>query len=203
MTNEYFDAQAAQWDDNPIRVQLSNAVWQFVESCNVFGENVSAMDYGCGTGLMSVRLAEKLKTVYAVDVSIGMIGRLCEKIDENKIANIRVVRHDMTTDEPLKISPEIIVSAMALHHIDNTADIIEKMVSQVAPGGNIILADLCSEDGSFHSDVEVFHNGFEPSYIEGLLKDNDAEIVSSEVVHDLVKNEKAYPIFGICAKKKV
>ncbi len=201
MSNEYFDAKASDWDDNPIRQQLSSAVWQFVEGCGVLDKNISALDYGCGTGLMTMRLAHRVKTVYAADISAGMLGRLCDKIEESRINNIRIVRYNMMTDPPLKICPNLIISAMALHHIEDVEDVVQKMAAMVAGGGHIILADLCAEDGTFHSEVQVPHNGFDTAYIEDLLRENGMEIAKSQVVFKINKNDKNYPIFGISAKK--
>ncbi len=201
MSNEYFDAKAAQWDDNPMRQQLAGAIWEFVEGCGVLDKNISALDYGCGTGLMSMRLAHKVKMVYAADVSAGMLGKLCDKIEESRINNIKAVRYNMMTDPPLKIRPDLIVSAMALHHIEDVEDVVQKMAVMLAPGGHIILADLYAEDGTFHSEVQVPHNGFEPAYIEGLFRENGMEITRSKIAYEINKNDKAYPVFGICAKK--
>jgi 2-polyprenyl-3-methyl-5-hydroxy-6-metoxy-1,4-benzoquinol methylase len=201
MSNEYFDAKALEWDDSPMRQQLSRALWQFIEYCGVLNKDMSVLDYGCGTGLMSMRLSRKVKTVYAADISTGMLGRLCDKIDDSEINNIRVIRYNMMLDTPLNICPDIIISAMALHHIQDVEDVVEKMAAMIAPGGNIILADLCAEDGTFHSTIQIPHNGFEPAYIEDLLMGNGMEITKSQVVFEINKNDKNYPVFGISAKK--
>jgi predicted TPR repeat methyltransferase len=201
MSNEYFDAEALKWDDNPMRRELSRAIWQFVEGCGVLDRDISALDYGCGTGLMSIRLSRKVKTVYAADISTGMLGRLCDKIDDSEINNIRVLRYNMMLDEPLKIRPDLIVSAMAMHHIQDVEDVVQKMAAMVADGGHIILADLCAENGTFHSEVQVPHNGFDPAYIEELLRENGMEITKSQVVFNINKNDKTYPVFGVSAKK--
>jgi ubiquinone/menaquinone biosynthesis C-methylase UbiE len=201
MSNEYFDSMAMQWDDNPMRRELAKAVWNFIENSVVFNDGMEAIDFGCGTGLLSVLLSERVKSVYALDASVGMLGRLCEKIDRQGISNIRTVHHDITSDEPLKIAVDLAVSAMALHHIDDTAEAVGKLASYLKPGGRILLVDLFSEDGSFHTDVEVFHDGFEPADIEKLLTSNGLRIVKSEKIFEMKKNDAVYPVFGICGEK--
>lgn len=201
MNNEYFDKMAQGWDDNPARQQLAKAVWEFLESCAIINENISAMDYGCGTGLLSVPLAGKVKTVYALDASAGMLSRLFDKIDERQIKNIRAVRHDAAIDAPLNINLELIVSSMALHHIDDTAAIIKKLSSMLTNAGRLIIADLCTEDGSFHKEVKVPHNGFEPAHIENLMSQNGLEIITSQIICRFHKNGNEYPICAVSAKK--
>ncbi|MFI4910385.1 MAG: class I SAM-dependent methyltransferase [Sedimentisphaeraceae bacterium JB056] len=202
MSNEYFDSMAAQWDDNPMRRELTKAVWNFIQNSVSLEEDMNVVDFGCGTGLLSVLLSEKVKTVYALDASVGMLGRLCEKIDVNKIRNIRTVHYDLSKDEPLNIKADVVVSSMALHHIKDTDDVIAVLSNYLCDGGSVVLTDLCSEDGSFHKDVEVFHNGFEPEEIEKKLQRNGLKIKANKMVYEIRKNDNVYPVFGICAVKE-
>ena len=193
---------AAQWDDNPIRRELTKAVWGFVQSCVDIQDDMKVVDFGCGTGLLSVLLAQKCQTVYSLDSSVGMLGRLCEKIDVNKIRNIRTVHHDISKDEPLNIKADVVVSSMALHHIKDTGGVITALSNYLCDGGSVVLTDLYSEDGSFHKDVETFHNGFEPEEIEKKLQSNGLKIKANKMVYEIRKNDDVYPVFGICAVKE-
>jgi len=56
---------------------------------------------------------------------------------------------------------DLIFSAMALHHVQNTDALLDRFASLTAPGGWIALADLDTEDGTFHSgDSGPVHPGF-------------------------------------------
>ncbi|NIV32583.1 MAG: methyltransferase domain-containing protein, partial [Anaerolineae bacterium] len=63
---------------------------------------------------------------------------------------------------------DLIVSAMALHHVEDTERLLQRFHQHLSPGGGIALADLDQEDGSFHPpEVEgVFHDGFDRTALE-------------------------------------
>ncbi len=65
--------------------------------------------------------------------------------------------------EPLDRQVDVIVSAMATHHVDDTAGLLRTLFGHLRPGGRLALADLDAKDGSFHPpEAEgVFHQGFD------------------------------------------
>jgi hypothetical protein len=54
------------------------------------------------------------------------------------------------------------VAAMTLHHVPNVVAILADLGKMLAKGGWLAIADLQLEDGSFHADLKVPHNGFNP-----------------------------------------
>lgn len=56
---------------------------------------------------------------------------------------------------------DVIVSAMALHHVKEPSKQLCLFAKALKKGGTIAIADLAKEDGSFHSDNNgVYHLGF-------------------------------------------
>jgi 2-polyprenyl-3-methyl-5-hydroxy-6-metoxy-1,4-benzoquinol methylase len=45
---------------------------------------------------------------------------------------------------------DLIMSAMALHHVKDTSTLINSFYEHLKPGAKAALADLDKEDGSFH-----------------------------------------------------
>ncbi|MEZ4549906.1 MAG: methyltransferase domain-containing protein [Desulfobacterales bacterium] len=84
---EYFNASATKWD-KPMRVALAQAVAESIKNNVNLSATMNAMEFGCGTGLISMRLALMLKSVLAVDMSENMLAALQEKITENQVQNI-------------------------------------------------------------------------------------------------------------------
>lgn len=64
---------------------------------------------------------------------------------------------------PLERQVDLIVSAMAMHHVEDTAHLMRTLYAHVAPGGRVALADLDVEKGDFHPPGAegVFHRGFD------------------------------------------
>lgn len=77
--NERFNAEALQWDSKPETVQSSQALFEYLVSrlpeLSDKSKRLAVLDLGCGTGLLSQRLAqcEGVASIVGVDTSEGMI----------------------------------------------------------------------------------------------------------------------------------
>ena len=77
MNSDYFDTRAKTWDENPMRQQLTQSIFNFIQKTISLHQSMTALDYGCGTGLLSFLLSDKVKSVHAVDTSSGMLSKPC------------------------------------------------------------------------------------------------------------------------------
>eukprot|EP00977_Amphora_coffeiformis_P017708 scaffold5873_cov172-Amphora_coffeaeformis.AAC.5 len=80
----------------------------------------SVLDFGCGTGLLTGRLRQKVKQIVAMDVSSKMIGILKEKIQSQDWENTTAI-HCVLADLDEDTKPEVRESVEALH---GTIDLI-------------------------------------------------------------------------------
>jgi ubiquinone/menaquinone biosynthesis C-methylase UbiE len=159
------------------------------------------LDYGCGTGLLSFLLSYKVGSICAADVSDGMLAQVRKKITGGNIKNIEAVNFDITKDKPLSKTFDLIVSAMAMHHIEDALGVITKLEKLLKPGGWIAVADLCKEDGSFHEAGIALHKGFEPEEIVKHIKSLKMASVIYKNVFEFPKNQRIYPVFCVIARK--
>lgn len=99
---------------------------------------------------------------------------------------------------------DLIMSAMALHHIKDTSKLINSFYEHLKPGAKVALADLDKEDGSFHPEGSevVFHSGFERDYLQKLLENNGFNNVHFATAHTINKGEKQYPVFLAVATRQ-
>jgi len=201
MSNEYFDNKAATWDDNPVRANLSGSIASFVSQTIPLSSQFSILDYGCGTGLVSFLLSSKVKSVCAADISEGMLEQIRKKIKSQNVSNIEVLNFDITKDKPINKTFDFVVSAMAMHHIDDPYDTLTKLAKLLKPGGWMAIADLCSEDGSFHEQDLKVHKGFDPENFAQHLKKLNMTSVTYKNVFEIPRNDRIYPVFCVCAKK--
>ena len=158
------------------------------------------MDFGAGTGLVCAQLAPHVKRVLAVDISQAMLDKLAAKPE---LADKVEIHCQNIVEEPLRATVDLVVSAMAMHHVEDTRALLRSLHAHLTPGGRVALADLDAEDGSFHppGTEGVFHAGFDRGALGELLADAgfaDARFVTACEVH---KGERAYPIFLVTATK--
>ncbi len=160
MTNR-FDQAAAQWDDNPLRLQIGTAnADAMVRHLNLASDQL-LMDYGTGTGVVALKLLPYVKKIFAVDSSKGMLAVLSQKLNQAQISTIepRLWSFEQDVNQLPKLN--VIVSSMTLHHIKNTTAVARAFFDLLTPGGQLAIADLDEENGDFHSDLQpAEHNGF-------------------------------------------
>ena len=156
-----FNSVAAGWDSNPARVDLAKGVAEAIQKTVPITQDMAILDFGAGTGLLTLGLLPYVAHVTAIDASDEMLRVLADKLKALGIGNV-TTRHCDIGKEPLPDAEySLVVSSMVLHHIADVPRTLSLLRNCLRPGGWISLADLDSEDGSFHSDTTgVFHKGF-------------------------------------------
>ena len=76
----HFDAKAASWDEDPQKVERACAVARQIRCHVPLSREMKALEFGCGTGLLSFALKDDLGHITLVDNSPGMLDVLERKI---------------------------------------------------------------------------------------------------------------------------
>ena len=194
-----FDSLAKEWDLNPNRLKSAKALSETIQKLiPLSGKKI--IDYGAGTGLVTFSLCDDAKEVLAMDNSKGMLEELDKKADDANITNIKTSLHDIE-DESLPTGYDLFISAMTMHHIEDTKMFLTKAKESLNVGGYLAITDLVSEDGSFHSrgNDGVYHFGFDRSKIVDLYRELGFEIVYDDIV-EVIKKDQDFPIFLIVGR---
>ena len=195
MERKDFDAVALTWDDEPRRVQLAADIAAAIKESVPLSADWDGMDFGCGTGLLTLDLAPALRSMVGMDSSQGMVDRLNAKYAAAGIQNTRAVRCDLEQGEMPTGPFHLVASAMTLHHIPETVPLLTLMRGLMHPGGWIALADLETEDGSFHDEqTGVFHHGFSREELEQFLARAGFNSIAVRSVAAVRKHERLYPV---------
>ncbi len=201
MPSPHFDQQAAGWDDHPDRIENARQIAGAIKKEIPLSKTMSALEFGCGTGLVSRELLPALGKITAVDISPGMIEQLQKRINENGLLNITACCLDIFVRPPAG-SFDLIFSAMALHHVPETDLLLDVITARIAPGGFIALADLDTEDGTFHEHFEGFiHHGLDRNELMKKLRARGFVETAVITAHTMHKNGRDYPVFLITARK--
>jgi ubiquinone/menaquinone biosynthesis C-methylase UbiE len=75
-----FDDKARTWDSDPIKRERALAVAAAIRQRVPLARDWRALEYGCGTGLLSFALHAELGQMTLADSSSGMLAVLAEKI---------------------------------------------------------------------------------------------------------------------------
>lgn len=197
---DLFEAKAADWDANDRRTRLAAAIGASMLDRVQLHEQMRVMDFGAGTGLIAAQIAPLVQQLVAVDTSPAMLEKLAAKTELE--GRVETVCRDILED-PLDTRFDLIVSAMTLHHVEDTSRLLQRFNQQLKPGGKLALADLDKEDGSFHPEGTegIFHFGFDRDQLRAELERQGFEQIDFSTAHTMEKNEKDYPVFLVTARK--
>ena len=90
-----------------------------------------------------------------------MLDVVAEKIAAQGVSNMTPVKLDLLADPPPAQRFDLIVTSMTLHHVPDTDHILRLFHDLLNPGGYLCIADLDTEDGSFHGIEVDVHHGFD------------------------------------------
>lgn len=204
MNGNRFDDLAADWDVAPMHADRTRDVaGRIAERIDLAG--LDALEIGAGTGLLSFALCDVLGSVVATDPSQGMVDVLQGKIRQSGCANISAVR---CGDDLAGVDGtfDLAMLQMALHHVPDPRGFLARVFAKLREGGVLAVADLDTEDGSFHGpEVADVHFGFDRIELGSWLREAGFEDVSFETVHTMLRGApgaaREYPIFLALARR--
>lgn len=201
-----FDSRAKTWDDDPMKTARAEAVAREIRAQVALTPQMSALEYGCGTGLLSFALRAHLKHITLADSSPGMLAALDEKIRSAAIDNMSALKLDLASDPLPSERFDLIDSLMTLHHIDDTDALLRALHALLKSPGTLCLADLDSEDGSFHGADFSGHPGFDREALQRQATEAGFRNIRFTTVFTIRKavatgGEKDFPVFLMIAEK--
>ncbi|HBE42870.1 MAG TPA: class I SAM-dependent methyltransferase [Bacteroidales bacterium] len=165
-----FDIKAAGWDLNLMHIERSEAIAKQIIERIPLKKSMIAMEFGAGTGITSFLLKDHLGEISMLDNSTEMVKIMNEKIIASGSENLKAIKFDLVKEVWNRNKFDLIFNQMVLHHVDDTAGIINKFFDMLQPGGFLAIADLYPEDGSFHGNGFNGHKGFDPEELSSLLE---------------------------------
>lgn len=203
-----FDQAAASWDEKPQRVQLAREVAAAILREVPITATMNALDFGCGTGLLTLELQPYVRTIIGADSSQGMLNVLNTKIAAAGLDNVCSMHIPAERKGNLQGRYHLIVSCMTLHHIQEIEPLLGQFHAAMLPGGVLCLADLDSEHGRFHDDnTGVFHHGFDRAALQSTLTTAGFHETRSLTASEIVKPgadgmTRRFSVFLVLARKR-
>ncbi|KAL0947659.1 hypothetical protein HGRIS_013746 [Hohenbuehelia grisea] len=112
-------------------------------------EHTDVMDFACGIGMVSQRLASHCRSIIGVDVSQGMVTAFNKRVDNQGIPPEEMhavcTRLRGTDDELEGRRFDVVVCAMSYHHFSSTVETTRVLACFLKPGGALIVTDLLKD----------------------------------------------------------
>ncbi|KAL3432930.1 S-adenosyl-L-methionine-dependent methyltransferase [Aspergillus tetrazonus] len=195
--NERFNDEAAEWDKNPSVQEATRLAFDTLKPIietlseqkqSTSGTGLEVLEVGCGTGLLTLRVAPLVHEIVAVDPAHGMIDALKAKISRNKEdepvdaqqsnkesgSNVVPICRLLEDPEDPALPPQnadnldgprrkfdLILSHLVMHHVPDLKSFLSTLRGCLTPGGRVALTDF--ED--FGPEAIKFHP---PTKLEGV-----------------------------------
>ncbi|NKE04054.1 class I SAM-dependent methyltransferase [Mesobacillus selenatarsenatis] len=164
MENNVFEQMARRYDTED-RIELAKVIVSEVKEGLSESETKSLIDYGSGTGLVSLELSDLVDSILLVDSSKQMLDVAEAKISRRGIRNSKVLYSDFTLETP-ELKADIVLMSLVLLHIPDTEKILQQLFSILNEGGELIIVDFDKNDQIDHPKV---HNGFSHEELKDIL----------------------------------
>ena len=198
MSNDFFKHKADSYEKINHRVANVENIASAILGSIHFKPDMNLVDFGSGTGLLLEKIAPLVNSITAIDISASMNQQLESKRDSID-CELEIIEMDLN-QAVLNRKFDGIISSMTMHHIDDISAMFENFYALLNPGGFIAIADLETEDGSFHTeDTGVFHFGFEPGEILGFATKAGFKNTAVSNVSTVRKPQGNYPVFLLSA----
>jgi len=200
---DYFEHKAKSYEENVKRVSNVQNIADGILQELSYNKDMHILDFGSGTGLLTQEIAPYVKNITALDMSTAMNEVLKSKIDTFPCP-LEVLQIDITNEqyEDKLTNVDGIISSMTIHHVKDIEDLLTKFYNLLNENGTIGLADLETEDGSFHKeDTGVFHFGFDKDEFLNIAKKVGFKDLKIETISVSSKPYGEYPIFLLTGRK--
>lgn len=167
---ESFDSPQNRFIADLIRQELEKQVVDFSDK--------HILDFGGGTGLVSLPLATQSKSVMLVDISDKMLEQAHLKVKKQAINNVHLLQQDLLST-PLNQLFDIILVSRVLHHMSNIEEILNVFRNHLADDGQLFIADFVKTD--------INHHGFHLVDLEGRLSQSGFSSVQSQIIYSADK----------------
>ena len=184
----------AETFDSPKNIFLANLVCQAVEKQIDVLSDKEILDFGGGTGLLSLPLAEQTKSVTLVDISDKMLEQARLKAEQQEIKNIHFLEQDLLKN-PLKQEFDLIVVCRVLHHMPDLDATLSLFHQHLIENGQLLLADFTK--------TEANHHGFDLAELEKQLIEHGFSSVHSQILYsaeDLFQGNYSELFFTVAQK---
>lgn len=193
-----FSDEAATWDEKPGNADRAREVAAVVRAALPLRPDMTVLEVGGGTGLLSRELVHDIGVATVTDVAPGMVAAAAERLTDPAFVGWRAERFDIEHDPLPPERYDLVLALLALHHMGDVAAVITRTAELLKPGGHLALIDLDHDPGGhFHASVHDFHghDGFSRDSVRRWLTDAGYVDVAISSAGTVVKEDGEYPMF--------
>lgn len=140
--------QTAQSYDDEYRRFMTESFESEVRSWldRQFTPDDEVLELGCGTGIFTAMIAERVKRVTATDFSPQMLKRAAQRL--GKFDNVKTRQEDACRTSFADDCFSAVLAVNLLHHADEPTAVVRECLRVLTPGGRLVVIDCVGHGGS-------------------------------------------------------
>jgi ubiquinone/menaquinone biosynthesis C-methylase UbiE len=162
---DIFEAMANKYDTHE-RIKIAQITSNAIREYIVNGKEKSAIDFGCGTGLIGMNLLNDFHSVVFLDTSQNMLEQIKQKIADANIRNAETLCFDFETSVRSNIRADYIFMAQVLLHIADVEPVLSRLYKVLNSEGHLLVIDFNKNEAVISDKV---HNGFDQKKLIDLM----------------------------------
>lgn len=132
---------------------------------------LEVVDFGCGTGSLSVELARWAGHVTAIDRSESVLTRARAEAARQGLGNLTFLAADLAALPLPSASVDLVVISQSLHHVDAVAPVLAEGARLLKPGGRMVVLELLPHGEDWvRARLGHQHLGFDPQELERAMR---------------------------------
>jgi ubiquinone/menaquinone biosynthesis C-methylase UbiE len=152
--------------DTSERIQIAKVASDAIREYLVDSKDKTAIDFGCGTGLVGMNLLKDFKFMLFLDTSKNMINQIEHKISISHIQNADTLCFDLEKYSISDLHADYVFMAQVLLHINDVELVLSRLYDALNIGGHLLIVDF-NKNEEIVSDM--VHNGFEQGELINLM----------------------------------
>ena len=109
----------------------------------------TVLDFACGTGLVTVQVADSAASILGIDISPGMIDQAQMKCAARNIGNVTFLVSTLTDDSLAEASFDTVLAFNILHGLPDAAAYCARIHRLLKPGGLFLSVTDCLKEAGF------------------------------------------------------
>ena len=133
---------------------------------------LEVVDFGCGTGVLTVEIARWAKRVVAIDANPSALAQARERAQRAGATNVSFLCEDLHRLSLPDARKDLVVISQSLHHVEDPTTVLGEAGRILRPGGRLLLLELMPhEERWVRERLGHRHLGFDPEALRGMLKE--------------------------------
>lgn len=118
--------------------------------------NDIVLDFGCATGTMAIEIADNVKKIHGIDISLKMIDAAKRKADERKIENIHFAQSTIFDERYKRETFDVILAFNILHFFKDTQKVMARINELLKPKGLLVSVTPCLREKKSLINILIF-----------------------------------------------